>query len=126
VPQAHCIERLAPRDAARPTANATAMPPLPRPHRPPRPPCASDSAAAVASCAAWAARGECVFNTRYMWRHCARSCARAEDGAGRSAECDPDAEGGAGAPPAMPPVEQELGWGIGVGGGALPKLRTEL
>ena len=126
VPQAHCIERVAPRDAARPSANGTAVPSPPRPPRPPRPPCESDSAAAVARCAGWAARGECVFNARYMRRHCARTCARAEDGAGRSAECDPDGEGGAGAaPPAMPPVEQEVGWGVGAGG-ALPKLRTEL
>ena len=66
-----------------------------------------------------------------MRQHCARSCARAEDDAGRSADCDPgqpdgEPEDGAGAPPAKTHVEeQELGWGIGAGG-AQPKLRTEL
>ena len=129
VPQAHCVERVAPRDAALPSANATTAPPPPRP---PRSPCAPDSAAAAARCAGWAARGECVFNARYMRQHCARSCARAEDDAGRSADCDPGQpdgeppEDGAGAPPGTPPgEEQELGWGIGAGG-ARPELRTEL
>ena len=110
------------------SANTTAVPPPPKPPRPPRPPCAPDSAAAAARCEGWAARGECIFNTRYMGHHCASSCARAGAGTDLGAECDPDGEAawevGDTGTPAMP-GERDSGWGANAVG-VLPELRTEL
>jgi len=137
-PQAHCAERVAPRDVVGSSAARASPPPLftdaaalpptpPTPLKPSRPPCAPDSVAAVAHCAVWAARGECVFNARYMRRHCARSCARFAAGA----ECDPDVENGADAPPAMPMKQEDGGWGTALGldnraGGSVDELKSEL